>query len=270
MAIAAVTGALGVGAGLLKTFGADKRLKEAQQEAEQLKDPFYKIQDEFYKNQNIAAEQAQGGLTQAAKDYFTSETERGFGAGIQGILAAGGSANDIATLNDSFNRSIFNATAADSQAQMENIKYFMKSNSDIADQKTIQFLLNEKQPYENKLADITNRVGAERQNIYGGISDIVGSIAGFGTAMQNKELYGNGTPQTSQLRRDPFEAQITPIKGKLDTSFLNERSLPNAINNIFKNTDQQAGTTDNLEEVLNGLDPADREKLINGLLNQGL
>ena len=171
-------------------------------------------------------------------------------------------------LNDSFNRSIFNATAADSQAQMENIKYFMQSNAGIADQKTIQFLLNEKQPYENKLADITNRVGAERQNIYGGVSDIVGSIAAFGTYKQNERLLDGKTEPSSQLRRDPFQADIIPLKGGIDQSFLKERSLPNAINSIFKNTDQQNGTTDNLEEILNGLDPADREKLINGLLNQ--
>ncbi len=124
MAVAIVAAAIGAGISIYKVAHASHQEKVAKQEAERSRLPFYKIQNEFYQNANIANSQAQGGFTPAAKDLYSSEAERGYGTGVSGILAAGGSANDIAKLNDSFNRSLFNLSAADAEAQMKNIQYW--------------------------------------------------------------------------------------------------------------------------------------------------
>lgn len=269
MPVAAAAAIVGAGISLYKVISSGVKEKRARREAEATRLPFYKIQDKYYQNANLAGQMAQGGFTQSAKDLYTSEAERGFGSGVQGILSAGGTANDIAKLSDSFNRSLFNLSAADAQAQMQNIQYFMKQNAELADQKTIQFLVNEKQPYENKLAEISQRRAAEQQNINQGLSEFTGSIAALGTSLQNKNLYGNGSQQTSSnFRPDPYGGQITPISSNdINQSFLTERTIP-AFNNI--NTTSNAFRTSeisNTDDLLSGLDDADKMKLIGTILN---
>ena len=274
MAIAAAAAIAGVGISVYKTLHAAHQEKVAQQEQAGMRLPFYKIQNEYYQNENLANSQAQGGFSQSAKDLYGSEAERGYGTGVQGILNAGGSANDIARLNDSFNRSVFNLAAADAQAQMQNIQYFMKANSDLGDQKTIQFLVNQKQPYENQLAQVNQRRAAAQENINQGLSDTVGSLAAFGTAIQNNNLYGNGTASSrssDNFRPDPYGGAVAPINSPIDQSYLNERTIPafnqnnSGASNIFRTNE----TTGSNGDWMGNLNDEMKTKLIQQILNHG-
>jgi len=272
--IAAGVAVVGAGVGLYKTLHASHQEKLARERQESERLPFYGIQDSYYQNLNLANQQAQGGLPIAAKDLYTSEAQRGLGSGIQGILDAGGTPNDIARLNESFDRSLFNITAADADAQMKNIQYFMKANADLGDQKTIQFLVNQKQPYENLMAQLNQKQLAEQQNVNQGISETIGSLGAAATIYSNANL-GKGSSDDSgfsgsirggSYRQDPFSGATTPItSANTNSSYMGERNIdPNAAPslNVFRNN--ESGT------ALNSLSDSERLQLISSLLKSNV
>lgn len=181
----AILGGVKSGAQLISSLG---KLKKDKEEQAKLKTPFYKVQDEYYQNRNMANEMAQGGLGAATKDYATTQGERGLGAGIKGILGAGGDPNDISHLFDSYDRSIDRISSADAQAHLDNIKYFTQANKDLAGQKTTAWGINEYKPYQDKLSELTNRRAADEKSAWNGASGIIGSIGAVGTGMQNEAL----------------------------------------------------------------------------------
>lgn len=188
-----------------KTISGAVNLKKDKAELSRLTPAFYKIQDEYYGNRDSAAELAQGGLPQATKDYYTSESARGLGSGISAINSSGGNPNDIARIFDSYNRGIRKIGADDAEAQIGNIKYFHQVNKDLAAQKTIQWGVNEYQPHQNELKELTQRIAADKQNIWSGIQGAIGSAQAGVTGMQNNKLlqslYSNGKGGIS----DPVE-----------------------------------------------------------------
>ena len=188
MAIALAAAGVGLVEGGIKLYSSLHNKKKEEDALANLNNPFYKIQNEFYQNKNIAAEQAQSGLTSTAKNYLTGENERGLGAGIQAILATGGSGGDVSKIFDTYNRSTFNTAAADSDAQQKNIQYFMDVNKELAGQKITQWSLNEYQPYENKLKQITQNIAADKANANDAGNQIIGSLAAGATAYSNKNL----------------------------------------------------------------------------------
>lgn len=176
--------------------------KKAKNELRRLNRPFYKIQDEYLQNRNLAEELAGGGLPDATKAFLTTEAERGLGTGIRGILDSGGSPNDISKLFSSFDSAVMKTAAEDAQARLGNIKNFMDVNREIAGQKQIQFGINELQPYESALKSIQDRREAARQNMFGGAQTIIGSASALGTGLQNQGLLkGNKTPTESMYNR---------------------------------------------------------------------
>lgn len=188
-------GALTVGSAVLSTAKSGfqlgnslHKLKQDKEELAKLKPAYYKIQDEYYQNRNLANQQAQGGLGAATKDYYTNESERGLGAGISGILGSGGNPNDISHLFDSYDKSIDRVASADAEAHLKNIDYFMNVNKDLAGQKTTQWGVNEYKPYQDKLSELTNRRAADEKSAWNGASGIIGGIGAAGTSLQNADL----------------------------------------------------------------------------------
>jgi len=190
-AFSMIPAAAGVGVGIAQTISGAVNLKKDKAELSRLKPAIYKIQDEYYNNYNQAAELAQGGLTQGAKDYYGDMAGRGLGTGISGVLQAGGSVNDISKIFDSYNNSIKDLGVRDSEAQIGNIKYFQQVGKELAGQKTQQWAINEYAPYQNKLKELTQRVAADKQNIWGGITGAIGAGQAGVTSMQNERLINN-------------------------------------------------------------------------------
>jgi hypothetical protein len=216
--VAAASAGLGLLEGGYQFFHSLSDEKKSKAELERLQRPFYDIQNEFYQNRNMAAQQAQGGLTSTAKDYYTSQTERGLGSGVQAILGVGGDAGDISKLFDRFSQSTFNVAAADSEAQAKNIQYFMDTNKDLAGQKITQWSLNELQPYEDKLAQLTERIKADEQNKFGGVNTAIGSLTAAGTSLSNaglmnaeKGMFDRMNPQQTTGQAQSPDAQAAMI-----------------------------------------------------------
>lgn len=167
------------------------KLKRNKRELERLQPVFYKVQDEYYQNRNLASELAQGGMPQAAKDYLTSESQRGLGAGIQGILSSGGDPEAISQLFDGYNRSINNAAAQDAQMRVENIGRLMAANKDVAGQETMKWTLNEYQPYQAKLKQLTQNIANAETNMWGAASGISQGLTSLGTSISNEKDYND-------------------------------------------------------------------------------
>lgn len=181
----------GIGIGIAQTIDAVKKEKQAKKELDRLKPAFYQIQDEYFQNKNIAAGTAQFGLPQTTKDYADIERQRGLSTGIGALLQSGASPNDISSLLGTYDLSVDRTASADAQAKLENIKYFMNTNKELAGQKTIQWAYNEELPYERKLKELTERRAAAEQNKWAGLSMAVGATSAAATGSQNKDLGGD-------------------------------------------------------------------------------
>lgn len=235
MAVAAAAAIAGVGIGLYRAISAAKQNKKARKEAERLKPSYYKVQDEYLQNKNLALANAGQGLPSAAKDYITTETQRGLGAGIGAITQSGGSPNDLSKLFDVYRRSVNSVGAQDAQAQLANIQRLMDVNKDIAGQKTIQWSLNEDRSYQNKLKELTERRAAAEQNMWEGVNTAVGSLGALGTATSNMGLIknmnrlqgaynGNGR-SSDYLASQPVQTDTSQIQP--GTMGLQPRQTPN-------------------------------------------
>jgi hypothetical protein len=193
----AASAIMGVVQGGAQLYSGLHKLKKDKEELAKLKTPYYKVQDEYYQNKNLANEMAQGGMGAATRDYATTQGERGLGAGISGILSAGGDPSDISHLFDSYDRSIDRISAQDAQAHLDNIKYFTQANKDLAGQKTTQWGINEYKPYNDKLSELTARKAADEKTAWNGASGIISGIGNVGTGLSNQKLLGSMTAKNN-------------------------------------------------------------------------
>jgi hypothetical protein len=203
---ALISGAVGLGKSLIS---ADKLAKD-NEEISKLKAPFYKIQDEYFQNRDIAANNAESGLSAAEKNYALTNNERGLSAGISAILQGGGSPSSVASLNSIFTDSNNALAAEDAKKHLENIQYFMGANKDLAGQKTTQWGVNEYQKYQNKLKELTERKSADETSIWNGVNDIVGSVGAGAMWNLNKDLYdklfsSNNAPENNDAANKAYQ-----------------------------------------------------------------
>lgn len=178
----AASSSAGTTLGIVKYFIGNSKEKKARRALEKLKAPIYKIQDEYLQNKNMAAEAAQGGLPQATKDYYTQESQRGLSSGIKGILGSGGNPNDIQKIFSTYDDGLAKIGVADAAAHLDNIKYYMGVNKDLAGQKTTQWAINDYQPYLNKVKQLNAAQKAGEAIKASAYDDVMGSITSFGSS----------------------------------------------------------------------------------------
>lgn len=206
--------------------GSDK--KKAKAEQDRLAKPFYKIQDEYYNNQNLSTELAGQGYTSSAKDFLTEESRRGLGTGIDAIEATGGSANDISKLYGVYQQSLRNTAAGDAQQQIENIKTLMSANKDIAGQKTTKWSLDQDRTYQTKLKELKERQAIDDHNKWEGIQTAVGSLGAAATAVSNSGLIGKDKAATNPLTLDTTPTGTVSSAGQIQPTLQQNSAPPTA------------------------------------------
>jgi len=183
-----------IGAGIMAAAGAAKAIHGAKQAKEGRRlaannvRPDYTVQDEYYNNQDLAANMAQRGLTEQALDYYTTNAERGLSVSVDGLLQAGGNVNSISSAVDNYNRSLAQVAATDAEMKNANIRYLIDRNKDLAGQKTMQWSLNKYEPYKDTAATAAALQKTGTENLYSGISQVGSSIA----AASSSYNYGGG------------------------------------------------------------------------------
>lgn len=190
--VAAGVAVVGIGTSVYKGIKAGKEKKKNEEALNSLSPSFYKIQDEYNQNKNIAASNASTGLPDSTKNYLTTESQRGLGSSL-GFLnqSSEGGSNDAGRLFDTYLRSIDRTAAEDAQMKLNNINNFMNANKELAGQKTMQWTLNELRPYERKLKQFNNNIAAEKTNQNNALNEGIGYASSFGTAMSNSGLMNN-------------------------------------------------------------------------------
>jgi len=213
-ALALGSAAAGLVKGTFDYFKERKAQKKAEEELSRLKQPFYKVQDEYSQNRNIAANNI--GMADETKNYYTTEAQRGLGAGISAINQGGGSPNDVAGLFSAYDNSINKTAAQDAQMRVSGIQNFMQANKDLAGQKTMKWSLDEYQPWQRKLKEITERIASSKVNQSNSIGTAIGSAGAAGTALSNndlmKQLFAGGEQMTGASLMKPMIAnpQLIP------------------------------------------------------------
>lgn len=177
--------AVGVGTSVYKGIKSSEADKAAAKEGAALKRPFYQIPTEDIQNKNIFEENAGQGLSSGEKNYAQEQRERAFGSSAEALKEGGGGPNDFARLNSIFGDSLKSQSALDAQEHMQNIQMFTKANSDIAGQKSIQWGVNEKQPFESKLEEIQNRRIAAQTNENNALNEGLGSASAVATGINS-------------------------------------------------------------------------------------
>lgn len=187
-------GVSAVGAGF-KYFNSKADKAKAEQEEAGLHTPFFKVQNEYFQNRDLAGVNAEFGTPASTRNYQTTENQRGLTAGIGGILESGGDPNQVGKLLDVYQDNIRRTAADDAKDHITNLNTFLERNAAVAGQKNIAYSINELQPYERKLKQLQARKKADVENQYGAVSDFAGSLAGAGVAVSNMN---NGEPPSKQ------------------------------------------------------------------------
>jgi hypothetical protein len=197
--MAVTVGALvGVGLSAYKAYKSAKQKKAAAEMEARLRQPAYKVQNEYLENKNLALQNAGQGYTSAAKDYLTTEAERGLGTGITAISSSGGGPNDISKLYSTYLRSIDQTAAQDSQIQLGNIQRLMEANKEIAGQKSIGWSLNEDRPFQTRRKELRQDQMIADSNMWQGLEGVAGSLSAYGTGQLNSGMIPRNQRQPAE------------------------------------------------------------------------
>lgn len=197
---------MGIGTSIYKGVKASQQAKKDRAESEALKKPFEQVQSEYYKNAQLAGQQASQGLSGDTKNFLTTEAQRGLGTSLSSVEAGGGGVNDVSRLLQGYQSNLGAIGAQDAEMHQKNIQYYMNANKDLAGQKTTQWAVNEYQPYENKLKELTERRAADALNVQDAINTGYGSLTSFATANQNSSLLKNLFAKQKTGVEDPYTA----------------------------------------------------------------
>lgn len=184
-AVGVIGGAVSLGYSVYKGVKASSDEKSAQGDANNLKRPYDKISDEHFQNQNLAREQATGGLPIDVKLGMQRDRDRGLSTSLDALKQGGGGPNDFARLNSIYDDSLKNESADDAKQHFANIQYLIGLNKDMAAEKKTAWGVNEYQPYESKLAEIQGRKVAAKTNFNNAVQEGIGSIDSISTTLQN-------------------------------------------------------------------------------------
>lgn len=179
---------VGLGTSIYKGVKSRQNQKKNEAQLNALTPSFYKIQDEYNQNRNIAANNAATGLPESTKNYLTTESQRGLGTGIGALNQMGGNPNDVNRLFDTYENSVDRTAMADAQAKINNIGTFMSINKELAGQKTMQWTLNELKPYERKLKQYNQNIATEKINQNNAVNEGLGYVSAYATQRSNANL----------------------------------------------------------------------------------
>lgn len=191
--VLAAAAAVTAGIGIYKTVKGANDSADAKRRAKYNIAPTYDISPEYFKNQGIAANQAQSGLPQSTKDYYETNAERGLGSSLSAMLQTGGGVNSIGDLYDKFDQNNRALASADAQQKIANIRNLMDANNAVADQKTQKWVLDKYQPYLNNAKSIAAEKAQGSGEVNDGLNTVSGAISSYaGANAKQEDTINNG------------------------------------------------------------------------------
>lgn len=245
-ATALVTG----GIGIYKAIKGASDTADAKTRAKYNIRPTYDIQPEYFQNQQMAQSLAQGGLTDAAKNYYQTNADRGLGASLGASLTTGGGVNTIQDLYDKYDQGNRAIAAADSEQKIKNIQNLMTTNNQLADQKTQKWVLDKYQPYLDTAKSIAGEKAQGAGELNSGLNTIAGAVSSYadGKIKQEDTISKTRTatpeniiPNTASGTGVP--ANDTSIIGKINPNY----QIPGTYTPASQATIEPPDTTGDLE-----------------------
>lgn len=185
--VLAAAAAVTAGIGIYKTIKGANDSADAKRRAKYNIAPTYDISPEYFKNQGIAANLAQGGLPQSTKDYYETNAERGLGSSLSTMLQTGGGVNSVGDLYDKFDQNNRALASADAQQKIANIRNLMDANNAVADQRTQKWVLDKYQPYLNNAKSIAAEKAQGAGEVNSGLNTISGAVSSYAGGMTKQE-----------------------------------------------------------------------------------
>lgn len=180
--IAAAGAVYNVGSGIAKTSAAKKLA------AGNIR-PWYNIPTEYYQNDNLAAQQAETGLSPSSINFYNTNANRGLTTGTNAILEGGGDVDNLAKIYDQFSQGLSQETAEDQNLKSQHLNTFINANKDLAGQQTQQWSLNYYDPYKDTAQLASAEKAGGQQQIQSGIGELVGTAS----ALSKSTDYGDGS-----------------------------------------------------------------------------
>lgn len=199
----AASAAVTAGLGLYKTLKGNSEVKDAQRRAKLNIRPTYDIQQQYYDNQNLAASQAQTGLSDAERNYYNTNAERGLSSGIGAALQTGQGPNAVGGLYDSFLRGQGAIANTSDQLKTQKLATLMQANNALADQETQKWALDKYEPFKDEAKAIAGQKTAGQQQVNDGLNTVAGAVSSYAGAKTNYEdTVGQATKDSINLGRE--------------------------------------------------------------------
>lgn len=203
----------GLGAGSTMAISGGNDLVKANKREKRLgKRPIYAIPGTKYDNLYMAENNAQMGISDAAKEVYTSNANRGYATGIDALLKTGGGINSVSSLYDTFANNAAQLAIIDDQARFNHQQVLAATNNEMSDEIDKSFQFNTYAPWVDEKQAIAELRALGNAKKMGGSAVMAGS---GGSASYNQPQRRTETPITdvndgNNSRRDNWSMQDYP------------------------------------------------------------
>lgn len=195
----AASAAVTAGLGIYKTIKGNNAVADAKRRAKLNVRPDYPIQQQYYDNQNLAASQAQSGLSDAERNYYNTNAQRGFSSGIAAGLQTGQGPNAVGSLYDSFLRGQGAIANTSDQLKTQKLQTLMGANTALADQETQKWALDKYEPFKDEARAISGQKTAGQQQVNDGLNTIGSAVSSYAAGTTK---YGDAVNNATNLGRE--------------------------------------------------------------------
>jgi len=236
------TAALGVGQavnGFIKK-GKAKRMAEKNIR------PEAQIAKPILDNQALSESRAGSGLSDSAKQLFTTNSDRALTASIDAILKSGGNPNMIGDIYDDYNTGASKMAFAEDEAKFRNINMLVRSNEKLAEEQDKVWGINKYAPWADRAREASSLSREGNQDVFSGANAAIGSWAGMETA-KLAPTAGEARPMGTATAPTNGWTQPQPL-AKMPKLNLDPNRVP-----FMSTTTPQINYTPRSNEMLNNL-----------------
>lgn len=202
-----VTGGLTIIEGKLDKRKANKAEKALGQR------PVYNITEPTLKNQFMAENVVQEGLSEESKLMYSQRADRGLSESIDALLKVGGGVNSVSDLYSIYQDDNVDLANLNDQIKFRNQQLLMQQNKEMSDELDKAWQLNTFDPWKDEKQRIAEMRTIAESKVMAGRSMLAGGASAM--ASQIGDMNGNKTTQTNKPQ--------TPMIGNMQNAMDSER-----------------------------------------------
>jgi len=187
-------------------YGAYQKGK-AKKAYNSISDAPYNISQLYNDNVGLAENQAQTGFSADATNFYTEQLNQGLASTTNGILQAGGGANDFAKAYSNYTTGIKSFAVQDSTLKQSNIAKLIEARSALAREQTQQWAINKYQKMQDQKAAAALMLGNANTTMNQGLNTTVQGAAQLGQYYLSDKVPNTPTqPEQKQYEYNNYDA----------------------------------------------------------------